>query len=86
MFILNGAKRIDADDITAFKIRRISGPRGPVTVGDTFFVRFSLEGKSRAAVDCQVGVSPCLIWSFSHTIQITTLIRAANFGSCSANM
>ncbi|KAI0117639.1 hypothetical protein F4776DRAFT_673138 [Hypoxylon sp. NC0597] len=54
-FILNGAKRTDADDITVPKTRRSSGPRGPVSVGDTFFVRVSLEGKSRGAVDCQVG-------------------------------
>lgn len=60
-YISKGAKPIDSNEVTVPKIRRISGPEGPVAVGETFIVHVSLEGKSYTTVDCKVGVSLCIL-------------------------
>ncbi|KAL8791963.1 MAG: hypothetical protein Q9195_005452 [Heterodermia aff. obscurata] len=54
-YILAGAKPLDADDVIMPKIRKLSGPRDPVAVGETFVVHVSLEGKSYTTVSCKVG-------------------------------
>ncbi|KAI0490236.1 hypothetical protein F4859DRAFT_1834 [Xylaria cf. heliscus] len=55
--ISEGAKPLDSDEVVVPRIRKISGPEGPVAVGDTFIVRISLEGKSYTTVDCKAGLA-----------------------------
>lgn len=60
-FISEGAKSLDAEDIIAPKIRRLSGPTNPVAIGETFVVPVSLEGRSHTTVNCKAGVSPRIL-------------------------